>query len=169
MCESTYATYIRDVHPLSRDMEAARAEVEALRAEIDSARAAALAGLGRQEELRRLAEVKAAQDKEKRVEHLTGMAARRMGQKELAMGWQAWSELYHVKVHQRNLLQAGGRASDEAEAHHRLRAVACRLARRGSRTCGGARGGHPIVCSLPRWPTLRIWVKSRCVNHVGGL
>ena len=92
----------------ARDMEAARAEVEGLRAEIDSARAAALAGLGRQEELRRLAEVKAAQDKERRVEHLTDMAARRMGKKELAMGWQAWSELYHEKVHQRNLLKKAG-------------------------------------------------------------
>ena len=94
----------------ARDMEAARAEVEGLRAEIDSARAAALAGLGRQEELRRLAEVKAAQDKERRVEHLTDMAARRMGKKELAMGWQAWSELYlGGKRRQRMLAQAGAR------------------------------------------------------------
>jgi hypothetical protein len=52
--------------------------------------------------------VKAARDKEKRVEHLIGMAARRMGKKELASGWQAWSELYHEKVHQRNLLKKAG-------------------------------------------------------------
>jgi len=78
------------------------------RAELQSAREAAASGVAFEVEQRRLAEVKAAQDKEKRVEHLTGMAARRMGKKELAMGWQAWSELYHEKVHQRNLLKKAG-------------------------------------------------------------
>ena len=65
------------------------------RAELQSAREAAASGVAFEVEQRRLAEAKAAQDKEKRVEHLIGMAARRMGKKELASGWQAWSDRYH--------------------------------------------------------------------------
>ena len=80
------------------------------RAELQSAREAAASGVAFEVEQRRLAEVKAAQDKEKRVEHLIGMAARRMGKKELASGWQAWSDRYHGgKRRHRMLAQAGAR------------------------------------------------------------
>ena len=90
----------------------AEAEAAALRwrAELQSAREAAASGVAFEVEQRRLAEVKAAQDKEKRVEHLIGMAARRMGKKELASGWQEWSDMYHSgKRRHRMLAQAGAR------------------------------------------------------------
>ena len=48
---------------------------------------------------------KAAADKEKRVEHLTQMAAKRMGKKELSMGFESWAELWSEYVRGRNLLR----------------------------------------------------------------
>ena len=86
------------------------AQVTALRSELDRARAAALAGVGKEEELRRLAEEKAAKEKEARVEHLGQMAARRLGKKELSAGFETWAEAYWEAVRRRNMLkQAGAR------------------------------------------------------------
>ena len=58
--------------------------------------------------LTRLAEAQAARDKEARIEHLTQMAARRMGKKELAMGFEGWAEMWQAKARQRNLLRQSG-------------------------------------------------------------
>ena len=70
------------------------AEVMKLRAELAKARESMLAGTGREEELQRLAAEEAARDKEKRVEHLTQMAVRRMGKKGLSMGFETWADQY---------------------------------------------------------------------------
>ena len=76
------------------------------RSELDRLRVAALSGVGQQEELRRLAAEKAAKEKEKRVEHLAQMAAKRLGKKELARGWEAWRDAWEEKGRHRRMLQA---------------------------------------------------------------
>jgi hypothetical protein len=81
------------------------AECERLRAELAAAREAMLRGEGYEAERERRQEEREARTRERRVEHLSALAARRMGRKELAMGWQAWSELYREKVHQRTVLR----------------------------------------------------------------
>ena len=80
-------------------------ECERLRAELAAAREAMLRGEGYEVERERRQEEREARTRERRIEHLSALAARRMGKKELAMGWQAWSELYHEKVHQKSVLR----------------------------------------------------------------
>ena len=53
-------------------------------------------------------EAQAAADKEARIEHLTQMAARRMGKKELAMGFEGWAEMALEVTRRRRLLQQAG-------------------------------------------------------------
>ncbi len=84
---------------------ALEAECERLRHELAAAREAMLRGEGHEVELRRRQEEKEARERERRVEHLSALAARRMGKKELAMGWQAWADMYAEKVHQRQVLR----------------------------------------------------------------
>jgi hypothetical protein len=47
-------------------------------------------------------------EREKRVEHLQGVAARRIGQMGLARGWSGWHEQWSEKRRRRQLLQAAG-------------------------------------------------------------
>ena len=72
---------------------------------VQIAREAALAGTAFETEQKRQAEEKAAREREARIEHLTQMAAKRMGKKELAMGFGGWAEVWSEKVHQRTLLK----------------------------------------------------------------
>ena len=81
------------------------AECVRLRAELAAVREAMLRGEGYEVERERRQEEREARTRERRVEHLSALAARRMGRKELAMGWQAWSELYREKVHQRTVFR----------------------------------------------------------------
>ena len=48
---------------------------------------------------------RARREREKQIEHLTQMAARRMGRRELARGWGGWLDVYLERVHKRNLLR----------------------------------------------------------------
>ena len=48
----------------------------------------------------------AAQEKEKRVEHLCGMIARRILRRDLTRGWTAWFDMWEEKITQRRKLQA---------------------------------------------------------------
>ena len=90
-------------------LAAAEAELAATKAELARARQA-LAEAGNEDELRRLMEEEAAMEKEKRVEHLGQMAARRLGKKELSAGFETWAEAYWEAVRRRNMLkQAGSR------------------------------------------------------------
>ena len=87
-------------------------EVEAtqLRAELAEARHALARGEGAEIEERRRAAEREAREKEKRVEHLGEMAARRMGRKELSAGWSAWLDMYETNVRRRQMLvQVSGR------------------------------------------------------------
>ena len=47
-------------------------------------------------------------DKEKRVEHLTQMAVRRMGKKEISRGFEAWADMYFEEQRRKRLLVAVG-------------------------------------------------------------
>ena len=62
-------------------------------------------GEGSARELHRRREEKEAREREARIEHLTEMAAKRMGKKELAMGWQAWSDVYWGRVRTQRMLE----------------------------------------------------------------
>jgi len=81
-----------------------QAEAEKLRVELAACREAMARGEGAQLEVQRRQEEKDAREKDKRVEHLSSMAAKRMGKKELSAGWQAWSDLYWDRVRTRQML-----------------------------------------------------------------
>ena len=51
-----------------------------------------------------LAEEELEREREKRVEHLTNVAIRRIALKDLARGWSGWHDMWSQKVRQRNLL-----------------------------------------------------------------
>ena len=93
----------RSVHLASQNAFL-QGEAERLRVELAACRDAMARGEGANEELQRRQEEKEQREKEQRVEHLTEMAAKRMGKKELSMGWQAWSELYWDRVRNRQML-----------------------------------------------------------------
>jgi hypothetical protein len=86
----------------------AEATISKLQVELSKAREAALNGTALENERRRQAEEQAAYEKEKRVEHLSQMAARRMGKKEISMGFEAWAEMYYERQRQKRLLTAAG-------------------------------------------------------------
>jgi Ca2+-binding EF-hand superfamily protein len=92
----------------AEERRALEAEVSKLRYELEKVRQAALDGTAREEELARQRAEQAAYEKEKRVEHLSQMAARRMGKKEIAMGFGAWAEMYYERQRQKRLLTAAG-------------------------------------------------------------
>ena len=48
------------------------------------------------------------EEREKRVNHLLQVAARRIGQMALARGWGAWHEAWSTVYHQQRLLKAAG-------------------------------------------------------------
>jgi hypothetical protein len=88
--------------------EVTLAELTKVRDELARAREAALNGTAREEELARQRAEEAEREKEKRVEHLSQMAARRLGKKEIAMGFSTWSEMYYEAQRRKRLLLAAG-------------------------------------------------------------
>ena len=82
-----------------------QAEADRLREELAACREAMAQGEGSARELHRRREEKEAREREARIEHLTEMAAKRMGKKELAMGWQAWSDVYWGRVRTQRMLE----------------------------------------------------------------
>ena len=61
-----------------------------------------------QEEIKRLMEEQAAAEKEKRIKHITEMAARRIGKQDLTRGWLGWVEPYREEKRIQNMLKAAG-------------------------------------------------------------
>ena len=43
---------------------------------------------------------------ERRIEHLTQLAARRLGKRELTLGWQTWLEMWQIKSRQMRQMRA---------------------------------------------------------------
>ena len=77
-------------------------------AELQKARMDALSGDGRAAELERLHQLKLAEEKQKRIEHLQQNAVRRIIHKDLGRGWTAWFDLYTEKKRQQRLLKKAG-------------------------------------------------------------
>ena len=95
------------------------AQREAVKEEVGGAHAAMLAGRG-PEELQRMLdamneeqlklEARLQREREERIAHLQQMAARRLGQMDLARGWCAWLEMYDARRQTLDLLRgAAGR------------------------------------------------------------
>ena len=91
-----------------KELQTANAELSRLRLEFERARQAALNGTAKEDELRRQMEEQAAMDKEKRVEHITQMAVRRMGKKEISRGFETWAAAYYEQQRNKRLLAAAG-------------------------------------------------------------
>jgi len=111
---------------VERDIEAAQAEhaseLEAVKEEAakelrEAERAARLAEQGSSEEAKTALEAQQRQmedaleaEREKRVQHLSSLAARRLGQQGLARGWEAWAAYHaHGRRQQRQLAAASAR------------------------------------------------------------
>jgi len=90
---------------MQREMQA---EIDKLKADLNREREAALEGRGLENEMQRQLEERMAKEKEKRVEHTKEMAIRRIGKRDLARGWVAWSEMYLEKRRRHNLLKNAG-------------------------------------------------------------
>jgi len=88
-------------------LQGADADQARLLAELTAAHAAVQevagsAGSQERETIRQMEE-QAAREKEARIEHLSQMAARRMGKKELSAGWETWAEMYQAHRRQHRL------------------------------------------------------------------
>ena len=109
--ELAAAAAARRESELTGEAKGAREELEAALAqskrELEELRAS-LHGqfLSKEEEVARLALLKAEEEREKRVEHLQEMAVRRLGRMELARGWGGWLETYLVAARQKRQLAA---------------------------------------------------------------
>ena len=85
-----------------------QAQVTKLSQELEEARQAMLDGRGLEAELQRQMEERLAAEKEKRIEHTKEMAIRRIGKRDLARGWTAWSEQHLEKKRRAQVLKAAG-------------------------------------------------------------
>ena len=84
------------------------AQLISLQEERDEARRAIDINLGEAAQRRLEEDEKAARDHEKRIEHLTQMAVRRLGKRELSKGWETWEFIYLESARRRRLLAAAG-------------------------------------------------------------
>eukprot|EP00966_Prymnesium_polylepis_P117671 2720368-Prymnesium_polylepis.1 len=82
---------------LEKQLRETRAELAAAREEVTAQKEG-----GDATAQRMTAELEA--EREKRVEHLKQVATRRIGQRELAKGWQGWHDMYMFGRRQRQLL-----------------------------------------------------------------
>ena len=98
------------VQQLQNDLERVSSEYEkkmdSLVKERDNLRAALTTLTGDAEEALRKQNQELAEHKEKRIEHLCGMIARRMLKKDLARGWSAWHDMWTEEVTRKRRLQA---------------------------------------------------------------
>ena len=74
----------------------------------EEARQAALEGRGLEAEMQRQMDEKLAAEKEKRIAHTQEMAIKRIGKRDLVLGWQTWSDTYWEETRVRNMLKAAG-------------------------------------------------------------
>ena len=81
-------------------------ELEKVKQELAEARQAMLEGRGQEAELQRQMEERLEREKQKRIEHTQEMALRRIGKRELARGWLAWSGRTRAQAAQAHAQQA---------------------------------------------------------------
>ena len=92
------------------EMQAAKEKTRQLKQELGEAKSAEEAGAAQRAEAEALKVAQQEEERERRVAHLQGVAARRIGQLALSRGWSAWLEAN--EQHQRRvrlLSQAAGR------------------------------------------------------------
>jgi len=80
-------------------------ELEKVRMDLASARDAMLRGEGNEMEMQRMALEKEAAEKEKRVEHLTQMAVRRLGRRDISRGMNAWIDMFTESRRRQRMLK----------------------------------------------------------------
>ena len=98
-----------------------------LREELHALREAIASGEGSSVAFREQVAAQQALDKERRVEHLTQLAARRMGKRELAMGFESWASAYIERSRRNRVLWLAGAKLTQAQAGRVLRPLAARL------------------------------------------
>jgi hypothetical protein len=99
---------VEQVHELAVRLSAAETELRRTRAEISLTRQAAAAGIAHEVEISKRAHEETARLKERRVEHLTQLAARRMGKRGLAMGFESWASAYIERSRRNRVLRLAG-------------------------------------------------------------
>ena len=86
---------------LANRNRALEAELSHFRVELARLRESTATG---ESDLARAQAARAVAEKEARVEHLTQVAARRLGRKDMARGWTAWADAYLLRARQKRLL-----------------------------------------------------------------
>ena len=84
------------------------AQVLALTKELDMTKARLEIAGGNDMRLAKEMEEKLAAEKEKRIAHTQEMAVRRIGKRDLTMGWMTWLDMHMEERRRRNLLRAAG-------------------------------------------------------------
>jgi len=108
------ANIAKGQHALVLEEQQARARVEAelqqMRTDLEASRLAIQKGSSEEAERQRQLTQQMEREREKRVEHLQHIGARRISQMGLSRGWQAWYDQYEAIVRQQQMLrQAGAR------------------------------------------------------------
>ena len=86
------------------------AQLEEMASQLKVAREEGLTGAALKEELQRQLDAQMAKEREKRIEHTTEMAVRRIGKRDLARGWVAWCDRYVTQTQVKRIVAgAGGR------------------------------------------------------------
>ena len=93
-----------------REGEAAKNELAIVLAELEKLRAATVEGRGAEFEAQRKLEEQLTKERQKRVEHIQYVAGKRLGNRQLSLGWVKWHGDYTERVrHTRVLRQAGAK------------------------------------------------------------
>jgi len=85
---------------------ALQTELQTIKLDLIAARDSALAGQGKEAELKRLRDEELEKEREKRVAHLQDLGVRRLLQFNLARGWTAWLEGYRSILHMKRIMRA---------------------------------------------------------------
>jgi hypothetical protein len=91
-----------------RGREQAEATARSLREELHALREAIASSEGSSVAFREQVAAQQALDKERRVEHQTQLAARRMGKRGLALGFESWASAYIERERRNRVLRLAG-------------------------------------------------------------
>jgi hypothetical protein len=91
----------------AREARSAKAELEKVRAELEKLRQATLDGRGlEEEEHARILEEELNKERTERIEHIKRISMRRLGNRQLALGWGKWVAAWEEGLHMQQLLRA---------------------------------------------------------------
>jgi len=104
------AALAEQMEAFKREQERANRDLRMARSDLDSARRAAADDKGAEAERELLLEERYEKEREKRIQHVSEMAMRRMAKRDLVLGWNAWLEPYLERRRMiRQLQQAASR------------------------------------------------------------